>query len=345
MNILYISNEYKDPKTGGELVTNTIKKILSTAPDLKVYLYPISGYKPLRTLAPHIDNDVSRNECSKITSFARESRCDYVAINGSLNGNLIQTLHKNKIKTIAIFHNIDYAYMWKKIRSGSYIDLFRLFQTRLKEQLTYKYATRLVFFNPRDELVASDIYKTCSPMGSAHICPLPLIDRFDTNRITSVASNPKEMIFIGSAFYANIEAIKYFISNVIDSVPYDLNIVGRGFEEEMFKHPRVRITGEVDDVSEYYYADNIIINPVQSGSGMKTKTIEAFMFGREVVGSAEAFSGIDLYKYNFIRACHSPHDYVAQILNYNCAFQERIRDVYLDNSSPRAFLEAFKNCL
>ena len=46
-------------------------------------------------------------------------------------------------------------------------------------------------------------------------------------------------------------------------------------KEKYKDNEKLEIKGTVEDISRYYYEDNIIISPIFHGSGIKTKTIEA----------------------------------------------------------------------
>ena len=43
--------------------------------------------------------------------------------------------------------------------------------------------------------------------------------------------------------------------------------------------------------------------PIFEGSGMKLKTCEALMFGKNIIGTPEAFAGYDIDDYTNVGAC------------------------------------------
>ena len=101
------------------------------------------------------------------------------------------------------------------------------------------------------------------------------------------------LLFIGSSFYANIEAMEWFCGKVLAYLNCELIIVGNGFESQGSnkKLSNATIIGRVDDLEKYYSESDIVIAPIFSGSGMKTKIAESLMFGRPIIGTKEAFTG------------------------------------------------------
>ncbi|WP_419897276.1 glycosyltransferase [Roseomonas sp. USHLN139] len=51
--------------------------------------------------------------------------------------------------------------------------------------------------------------------------------------------------------------------------------------------------GEVEDLEGFYAGIDLAVNPHQGGTGLKIKTVEALAHGRAVIGTADAFLGLD----------------------------------------------------
>ena len=76
---------------------------------------------------------------------------------------------------------------------------------------------------------------------------------------------------------------------------------------------------------------------------MKTKTVEAMMFGKTILGADEAFcgyEGLDEYR------CNTANEFVKKINYYkqqgNSLFNEKIRRIYLEKYSDEAVLNTMK---
>ena len=143
----------------------------------------------------------------------------------------------------------------------------------------------------------------------------------DTAKIkhTATSDNYFELLFVGSYFWPNIEGLKWFVINVMpflnDNVV--LKIVGRGMEklEELseFKSESIEILGEVEQLDDVYNSANLVIGPIFSGDGMKTKTAEAMMYGKVYLGTSEAFcgyEGMDEY------CCETADEFIGKINDY-----------------------------
>ncbi len=57
--------------------------------------------------------------------------------------------------------------------------------------------------------------------------------------------------------------------------------------------PGLVLMGPVQDPDELYAAVDLVVNPHEGGTGLKIKTVEALSRGRPVVGTAEAFAGLE----------------------------------------------------
>lgn len=78
--------------------------------------------------------------------------------------------------------------------------------------------------------------------------------------------------------------------------------------------PNVHFLGRVDDLAPYYLQATAVVAPILSGSGLKTKTVEALRYGKYVIGSAEAFEGIPILNYPGAGCeCHNTSDYISLI--------------------------------
>jgi Glycosyl transferases group 1 len=51
--------------------------------------------------------------------------------------------------------------------------------------------------------------------------------------------------------------------------------------------------GHVNDLAEFYDSVECVLNPMLGGTGLKIKTIEALAFGARVIGTRDAFAGLD----------------------------------------------------
>ena len=101
-----------------------------------------------------------------------------------------------------------------------------------------------------------------------------------------------DLIFVGNmGYYPNIQAMEFFIQKIYPRVKkfqkdIKVYIVGTNPKrviKSMANNENVFVTGFVDDVKKYLYRSKIFIAPVQSGSGIQNKILEAMSCGVPVI--------------------------------------------------------------
>lgn len=244
------------------------------------------SFYPLSNLKRQVDNLIKRSNIS------------YVFVDLSLYGNFIKYLKVNnpEIKVLCFFHNIEYNY---------FKDLYKYKNNLLKkiilnsvynsEKKSVLYSDIVIAMNSRD---SNEMYLTYRRSADFEL-PSSLDDVFigyqDNDDSSSEVIN---LLFVGSAFFANIEAVKWFVDKVVPNLKINflLTIVGKGFENVRFENLplNVEIQGFVKDLTVYYKNAHYVVSPIFSGSGMKTKTAEALMYGKNILGTDEAFEGFEV---------------------------------------------------
>ncbi len=77
--------------------------------------------------------------------------------------------------------------------------------------------------------------------------------------------------------------------------PYCFLICGGGLPKQYEKleaYERVKYLGYVEDIEAYVQAADLMVNPVNSGGGVKTKLVEAIALGTTVVSSFTGALGV-----------------------------------------------------
>lgn len=155
--------------------------------------------------------------------------------------------------------------------------------------------------------------------GEFDCCLLPMMvdDSFDTSKQQRTREGAEEIVllFVGSAYWPNVEGIRWFVRNVMTELSsmYSLKIVGRGLEKldaELGAIEGIDVIGACESVADWYLKADLVVAPILHGDGMKTKVAEALMFGRRVLGSSEALVG---YEDSTCILCETPEDYIREI--------------------------------
>ena len=221
---------------------------------------------------------------------------DAVFITYSRYGALVRKLKKRfpELKLVTFFHNIEviYAYQETCIQHNKLRACASALLTYVAEKASVKYSDTIIVLNQRDASFLKKIYHRNVDV----ILPTSFEDEGE-NCEKRMIHAPLRYLFVGSAFFANIQGINWFIEHVLPFVSGELYVVGRGMSEVLREgrpQDRLRVVGEVDNVKDWYKQADIVVCPIFLGSGMKTKTAEAMMYGKPIVGTREAFVGYDV---------------------------------------------------
>ncbi len=118
-----------------------------------------------------------------------------------------------------------------------------------------------------------------------------------------IREEEKILLFAGTLDYPpNADAVRKIFTNLIpklkkQQVELKILLCGRDYKKAIagyhqFSHPMVIKTGEVPDIESYFQAADVFINPVLSGGGIQTKTIEALSHHCNVVCFEQTIAGI-----------------------------------------------------
>jgi len=173
-------------------------------------------------------------------------------------------------------------------------------------------ADSVVVFNEQDKEFLKDINSNVhvSPFG----IPIELIEK-------EKASNYfNKFLFIGGEnHYPNKEALEWFLEMVyipnIDIITWPIHITGRwssGFVRKYKNYPQICFTGFLGGFKNIY-DNSVLISPILSGSGIRTKILQSFANKIPVVSTRFASEG--LFE-NAIPPKHIIHfDTVSEFLN------------------------------
>ena len=151
----------------------------------------------------------------------------------------------------------------------------------------------------------------------------------------SATEDPRSIIFWGNLdFSPNITAVEYFYSQVflpyLEGKGYRWHIVGKNPTKSILRmaelHDSIILPGYVEDLYGYASEAAIVINPMQMGSGLKNKVIEAFALGKLVISNSLGMEALPqaLPGTHYVLA-ERPDEFAACIVKYSEDKQERDR--------------------
>ncbi len=183
----------------------------------------------------------------------------------------------------------------------------------LLERFTFNKAKGIFFVTSNDKEIAIKILniskQKChiTPYGVPQNSPLLLsADRIKEVRSRhGILESDKVFMFFGVLKYLpNIEALELILKEINPilkkrySKNYKVLICGGGLSDSYnklkeFEKDNVVYAGFVEDIDEYTQSADVILNPVQSGGGIKTKIVEALGFNKNVVSTRTGALGVD----------------------------------------------------
>lgn len=276
-----------------------------------------------------------------------------VFLTSSLMGVVAEALRAEGYKgeIIVLFHNVESHY-FSVITSKKRPDrLFKIRQAERNEALCCKYADKKIAFNKRDAAMIYDRYHK----KVDYIWPLSIRDTFDPKMPdynAMVAKDRLRCLFVGSNFKANNDAIVWFVREVMPKVNIHLTIVGKDISHlsTLFvSNSDIEIFDSVPQMAPYYYEADVIVSPIMTGSGMKTKTCEALMFGKNIIGTKESFEGYDIDISKVGACCNTAEDFINAINGFTATPRYRhnaySREVYERKFSINASINLFEKIL
>lgn len=291
----------------------------------------------------HYVNGVNREIISDILNIAQE--CEHIWIDNSSFGAIAKELKNNKYKgmVITFFHNIEYIFQKRSFLKRSLYPLFNL-PIKNAEKDAAKYSDLIFVLTQRDH----DIVKSWGYNTPIILLPSSMKDTYKILSEEKTENSIKEILFVGANFYANVNGITWFIDNVLPHVNVHLTIIGDQMDKLPIKSSeKITLHGRVNDLGIYYTQADCVIAPIFEGSGMKTKTTEALMWGKFIIGTKEAFCGFDITNEVGI-CCENNMDFIKALKDLEkrkTKYNEASRNLFLQKYSMEKSIAIFQNTI
>ncbi len=285
---------------------------------------------------------------NQILQIIENNDIDIVFLDESTLGRLAKQIRRKykNIKIISFYHDIK-AYLCKQwIKNGGVKTVPYNLGLMYNEWINARNVDTNVVLNARDNQLFQQKYGKPADHFLPHFIKERKLDLDSYNR---TQNNKIILLFVGADYTPNIEGITWFIDNVMPklTIEHELWIVGRNMENKasLFEHKCVKVIGTVQNLDDWYLKSDIIISPIFSGGGMKTKTAEAYQYGKRIIATSESYEGYTEYipetfwgKYcwkadtadEFISAINSIQRSDVEVFNHE------INQVFIDSFSDHA---------
>ncbi len=270
-------------------------------------------WQRLKAFKGQIDG-ISESSIERISEYLGSGSIETVFVDGSNLGEVSRLVKTTapKVRVVTFFHNVESRFfLGSMIQDKSIHSLGVLIANYLAERKAVKFSDRLICLNQRD----SDLLKRVYGKGATDLMPMTLRDQYSGTG-TEPKLAEKYCLFVGGAFYANLSGVQWYAHKVAPHINIKTLIVGRGFDsyrEELNIEGKIQVIGEAHDLETWYAGAEFVVAPIFDGSGMKTKVAEALMFGKHVIGTAEAFIGYEDIASKVGWICNDAKTFVTQI--------------------------------
>lgn len=274
---------------------------------------------------------IDRFYSKELSEFLKTNAKQYSAI--YLESVFLLSYVKDIDKSTKVFirtHNIEHK-IWetKQNNTGNYLKklVFKRFSQQIKE-------LELTALNRANGLI--HISETDAIYFKEKIPQIPQVTIPLTVSTTSIIDgntcfNINKLGFLGAANWApNTEAIHLLVNEIFPAIQKEnefarLTIAGYGTEQLGIKKTYVQVKGAVGEVFEFFEEIGVFLAPLQSGSGLKIKMVEAICHGKVVIGSPIAFEGLEFLPHK--RIAKLPEDYVTLLrdLKENKQIKEEVK--------------------
>jgi hypothetical protein len=353
MKVLYVGRKLDtNPKFGGALINRRNKNFLTEiyGPENVDFFYPEKESRALRALSAHAPFPMGTHK--RFLRTLQQTPYDIVFLSGAEFGSLFRMLRfiKRKTHTVTFCHNCekDFAKAYLKAEPGPGRLLFYWEHSR-EERLAIRYSDLLLGMLQRDNSAIKHYYNRTFDA----IIPSSLPDFYKAAppaaRLTAV---PASMLFIGSDLPFNRHGLEWFVREVLPHVNIKVIAIGNNTEKwrATLQHERLEILGTVDSPAAYYNTADAVISPIFLGSGMKTKTVETFMFGKPYFATPESLEGFNVNNQKGVWVCADSRSFIEAINAFlsdkkRRSYYDNLRQLYLDCYSDKAVKKVFADVL
>lgn len=328
MKLLYIGHHIDRVSSGSDQVNKRNQQLLTNIFQGQVtYLEP-----SVKGMFDKLVFGVNKQMIASVKGELDKGEYTHLFIAQSLMGRIAKFVKRKypSVVVVNFFHNIEVQYAHEYLKTSGFRALPFYLTVKWWEKVGCKYTDKFITLNKRDSDLLREIYSKEVTIE----LPTSFDDKFNEDQSNRAVLNNKEQIdylFVGVAFFANMQGIQWLIDNVMPHLKGNLYIVGKGMDKVPFKNltPNIHIYGFVDKLADFYYRARMVVSPIFVGGGMKTKTAEALMYGKSIVGTEEAFEGYEMDN-RCMYKCSTPDDFIHTMTSlHNCQrLNPHSRDLY-----------------
>ncbi len=275
---------------------------------------------------------------------------DVVFIDRSVFGIVAKELKQSGYqgKIISFFHNVEVPYFEAKLgnRFGKGL-ILRCIDAN--DRYACQYSDKTIALNPRDD---NELYQRYGRKADVLI-PVAFKDKYQREKYSEEMTRPQPLcLFLGAYFPPNNEGILWFVQHVLPHVNVKMKVVGKGMARLKEEEPSLKdieVISDAPDLLPYFEEADMMILPIFKGSGMKVKTCESLMYGKNIIATDEAFVGYDVDYDTVGGKCNTAEEFITRIKDFENTPRPRFnaysRQMFLEKYSEEAVVEKFREVL
>ena len=216
----------------------------------------------------------------------RLHRFDAVVVNYVFFSKALEVFPDTVLKVIDT-HDVYTDRHKRLLENGLYPDWF--FTSRAEEKKGLERADKVIAIQPREaDFFSKLLHKKTAVETVGHLFAPP-----EKNQIAPIRA-PLRFGMLSSNNLLNVQALNWFEEKVAEHLPDDFSLKLWGSVcDSIPDHPKIRKLGIVENLATAYQEADVFLNPMQWGTGLKIKTLEALSYGRLVVSTPCGLEGIE----------------------------------------------------
>ncbi len=254
----------------------------------------------------------------RLTRLLQKEKYDCIILESIFTTSYLPTIRRNvNTKVILRSHNIEHQ-IWNKLAFGEKNFFKRIYLSYLSKKL---YKAEIESWRSVDGIacISYDDLQFTRALSQKPSYLLPVA--MSVHEPVEMTGKELKAYHIGSMdWLPNLEAINSFIENTLPTVlnefpNFEFHIAGRRMPPSLHdkKIPGVVSWGEVDSAEAFARKFQIMIVPLQSGSGIRIKILEAFAMGMAVISTEQGIRGIDVDDRKEFYLAETSEEWVAAI--------------------------------
>lgn len=235
----------------------------------------------------------------RLTRLLQKEKYDCIILESIFTTPYLPTIRRNvKTKVILRSHNVEHQ-IWNKLAIGEKNFFKRAYMSYLSKKL---YKAEIEAWRSVDGIacISYDDLQFTRVLSQKPSYLLPVA--MPVQVPVEMTGNELKVYHIGSMdWMPNLEAINGFIEStlptVLQEIPdFEFHIAGRKMPASLHEKniPGIVSWGEVESAELFARKFQIMIVPLQSGSGIRIKILEAFAMGIAVISTEQGIRGLDV---------------------------------------------------